>query len=308
MMKLFQKLINLLKVLLLMQTKYHLNGKEINLTSDNIAISSTNFSVDKNGNITATSGKIGGFTLGATVFSTTTNGIYDFNAYDAFIAMATWVYEVSLPSSLFNLYDIEKDGEVDTFDADKMFRINAGQISNTYKTTGTLKIDTSNPKNFISVKHENDLAVSIGVGGINTYMLGAENIVVGKTGSDQLIKKQVLISGSDASIYCDGSVTAKNISNSSLESIKKNIVKFDDALEIIKNSNIYEYNFKDEKDTDKKHIGFVIGDVTKNKYETPNEVLSSNKKGIENYSMSSIEWRALQQILERLEIVEKKVS
>lgn len=291
-----------------MQTKSISHGKTINLTGDNIAISSTNFSVDKNGNITAKGGTIGGFTLGATTFSATTNGIYNFNAYDAFIAMATWVYEISLPSSLFSLYDIEKDGEVDTFDADKMFRINAGQITNTYKTTGTLKIDTSNPKNFISVKHGNDLAVSIGAGGINTYMLGAENIVVGKADSKQLLRKQVLISGIDASIYCDGSVTAKNISNSSLESIKKNITKFDNALEIIKNSAIYEYNFKDEEDTDKKHIGFVIGDITKNKYKTPNEVLSSNKKGIENYSMSSIEWRALQQILERLEIIERKVS
>lgn len=289
-----------------MQTKSISHGKTINLISDNIAISSTNFSVDKNGNITAKGGTIGGFSLGTTTFSTTTNGIYNFNAYDAFIAMATCVYEISLPTSLFNLYDIEKDGEVDTFDAHKMFQINAGQITNTYKTTGTFKIDTANPKNFISVKHGNDLAVSIGVGGINTYMLGAENIVVGKV-DNQLLRKQVLISGNDASIYCDGSVTAQNISNSSLESIKKNIMEFDDALEIIKNSTIYEYNFKDEEDTDKKHIGFVIGDITKNKYKTPNKVLSSNKKGIESYSMSSIEWRALQQLLEKIEKLENKI-
>ena len=291
-----------------MQTKSISHGKTINLTGDNIAISSTNFSVDKNGNITAKGGTIGGFTLGATTFSTTANGIYDFNGYDTFIAMATYFYKISLPTSLFNLYDIEKDGEVDTFDAYKMLRINTGQATNTYKTTGTFKIDTSNPKNFISVKHGNDLAVSIGVGGINTYMLSAENIVVSKPSNDLALQNRVLISGNNGSIYCDGSIEAKNISNSSLESMKKNIVKFDDALEIIKNSNIYEYNFKDEKDTDKKHIGFVIGDVTKNKYETPKEVLSSNKKGIENYSMSSIEWRALQQILERLEIIERKVS
>ena len=90
--------------------------------------------------------------------------------------------------------------------------------------------------------------------------------------------------------------------------MKKNILKFGDALEIIKNSTIYEYNFKTEEDTEKKHIGFVIGDVTKNKYKTPETVLSQNKKGIENYSMCSIEWRALQQILERLETVERKLS
>lgn len=291
-----------------MQTKSISHGKTINLTGDNIAISSTNFSVDKNGNITAKGGTIGGFTLGATTFTSTVNGIYDYNTYDAFIAMATDLYQFLLPSSLFNLYDIEKDNVVDVFDAQEMLKISAGYITNTHKTTGTFKIDTSSPKNFISIKHSNDLAVSIGVGGINTYMLGAENIVVGKPSNNLALQNRVLISGNDGSIYCDGSVTAQNISNSSLESIKKNIIEFSDALEIIKNSTIYEYNFKDEEDTDKKHIGFVIGDITKNKYKTPNEVLSSNKKGIENYSMSSIEWRGLQQMLERIENLEDKIK
>lgn len=278
------------------------------MTAGNTTIKSTNFSVDKNGNITAKGGTIGGFTLGATTFTSTVNGIYDFNGYDAFITMASDVYDFPLPSSLFNLYEINKDGKVDVFDAQEMLQINTGQITNTCKTIGTFKIDTSSPKNFISVKHKNDLAVSIGVGGINTYMLSAENIMVGKVNNNQLFEERVIISGNNGSIYCTGSIEAKNISNSSLESIKKNIMEFDDALEIIKNSTIYEYNFKDEDDTDKKHIGFVIGDITKNKYKTPNEVLSSNKKGIENYSMSSIEWRALQQILKRLEIVEGRVN
>lgn len=35
-----------------MQTKSIWNGKEINLTSDDMSIKSTNFNVDKNGNIT----------------------------------------------------------------------------------------------------------------------------------------------------------------------------------------------------------------------------------------------------------------
>ena len=39
-----------------MQTKYLLNGKEINLTSDNVIIKSDNFNVDKNGNLNCNSG------------------------------------------------------------------------------------------------------------------------------------------------------------------------------------------------------------------------------------------------------------
>ena len=40
-----------------------ISGNQINLTSKNITIASTNFSVDKNGNITANSGRIGGWTI-----------------------------------------------------------------------------------------------------------------------------------------------------------------------------------------------------------------------------------------------------
>ena len=283
-----------------MQTKSISHGKTINLTSDNIAISSTNFSVDKNGNITAKGGTIGGFTLGATTFSTTINGIYSYNYYDAMNAMATDLGYIGKTSITSALYDVNGDGQVDVFDAQDMIEIANGTQSNNKKISGTFQINSSNPKNFIAIKNGNNLAVSIGIGGVNAHLVSADNIIVGNIKASTF--GGVALNGNN------GTVSAKAFNNTSLESMKKNIVKFDDALEIIKNSNIYEYNFKDEDDTDKKHIGFVIGDITKNKYKTPNEVLSSNKKGIENYSMSSIEWRALQQILERLEIVERKVS
>ena len=129
-----------------------------------MTIKSTNFSVDKNGNITATGGKIGGFTLGANKFSTTINGTYDFNVFDAKFALAVSTYELSLLSSMYNLYNINGDSEIDAFDAQQILKIALGQQTNTKKTTGTFEINTNNPKNFISVKHGSDLAVSIGVG------------------------------------------------------------------------------------------------------------------------------------------------
>lgn len=43
-----------------MQTKSHLNGKTINLTGDNTVIKSTNFNVDKNGNMTCSNAKVTG--------------------------------------------------------------------------------------------------------------------------------------------------------------------------------------------------------------------------------------------------------
>lgn len=82
------------------------------------------------------------------------------------------------------------------------------------------------------------------------------------------------------------------LTQTSLEEIKKNIKKSNkNAIDIIKNSEIYEYNLKTEEDTDKKHIGFVIGE----KYKTPSEVISKSKDGIDTYSMTSLLWLALKQ-------------
>ena len=87
-------------------------------------------------------------------------------------------------------------------------------------------------------------------------------------------------------------IKAPEITQTALENIKKNIKKFDkNAMDIIKNSNIYEYNLKTEKDTDTKHTGFVIG----KKYKTPREVISKSGDGIDIYSMTSILWLALKQ-------------
>ena len=90
----------------------------------------------------------------------------------------------------------------------------------------------------------------------------------------------------------------KTISQYSLEKLKKNINMYNkEALKIIKNAEIYSYNLKSEKDTDKKHIGFVIG----NKYKTPQEVIAQSGDGIDTYSMCSILWKAVQELTEEIE-------
>lgn len=100
-------------------------------------------------------------------------------------------------------------------------------------------------------------------------------------------------------------ITTPSLTQTSLESIKKNIEKTNvNALELIKNSDVYEYNLKTEEDTDKKHIGFVIGD----KYNTPKEVIANSGEGIDTYSMSSIMWKAIQELTAKVEQLEKEVT
>ena len=74
-------------------------------------------------------------------------------------------------------------------------------------------------------------------------------------------------------------------------------------MEIVKNSEIYTYNFKTENDDDKKHIGFVIPDLG-GSYKTPKQVISADEEGILNYDMTSILWKAVQEVITKMEKLE----
>ena len=101
------------------------------------------------------------------------------------------------------------------------------------------------------------------------------------------------------------SLVCPDIDQSSLESMKKNISDFTkNATEIINNSDVYEYNLKTDNDTDRKTIGFIIGD----KYKTPNEIVSKDEKAIRIYSAIGILWKAVQELSAKVEQLEKEVQ
>ena len=89
----------------------------------------------------------------------------------------------------------------------------------------------------------------------------------------------------------NGNITCVSLTQTSLEERKKNFEKFENALDIVKNTDIYKYNYDFEKDTDKKHIGFVIGD----KYKYSKEVTSNDNDGAELYSMIIVLWQAVKE-------------
>lgn len=89
----------------------------------------------------------------------------------------------------------------------------------------------------------------------------------------------------------------------SLASTKKDISLFtDNALNLINNSDIYTYRLLTDDETKKKHIGLIIG----NDYNCCDEVLSNNGKGIEQYSMASIMWKAIQELSTKIDDIEKE--
>ena len=94
------------------------------------------------------------------------------------------------------------------------------------------------------------------------------------------------------------------MTQTSLESEKKNFEKLKNALDIIKTIDIYRYNLKTENDKDKKHIGFVIGD----NYNYSKEVTSIDNTGVDNYSFTSLCCKAIQEQQKQIEELKKEIE
>ena len=100
-------------------------------------------------------------------------------------------------------------------------------------------------------------------------------------------------------------ISSPIITQTSLERKKKNFEKLEDnAIETIKNIDIYKYNLKTEKDTDKKHLGFVIGD----NYNYSKEVTSLDNTGVDNYSFTSLCCKAIQEQQKLIEKLQNKIE
>ena len=185
----------------------------------------------------------------------------------------------------------------DNFKVDKNGKITCSNINITSGkislggTNSAPDFEASNSSYNTRVVADGIYANSISSANKHAYMYVDEKggaIVLGGKASNDI----VLQTGDSPRITCYGEVQAQSHTYLSLEEKKKNITVLDkEVLPIVKNAKLYEFNYKTEKDTNKKHIGFVIGE----KYNTPSEVMSEDKQGIDTYSMSSIMWKALQE-------------
>ena len=104
-------------------------------------------------------------------------------------------------------------------------------------------------------------------------------------------------------LHVEGNITATGevISNSSIK-VKKNIERYQSrALDEILKTDIYMFNYKSEEKS-KKTIGTIIGDG----YNCSKEIISSNKEGINLYSMVSIAYKAIQEQQDEIEKLQSK--
>lgn len=224
-----------------MRTKSVLNGKEINLTGDNTIIKSTNFNVDKDGNMTCKNANITGGQI--QVSSTTSNPQVIIKGNEGNKSFYNYLYSGGVVvkhngSTLIDMF-VASDGS---------------------NTNGALSLRDTNGTSTTNIDH---------------------NFIYSAT-----IKTDHLV-------------------QSSLEQKKKNFEKMKDgALKTIKSIDIYKYNLKTEKDTDKKHIGFVIG----NDYNYSKEVTSIDNQGVDNYSFTSLCCKAIQEQQEQIEKLQGEIE
>lgn len=227
------------------QTKSVLNGKEINLTGDNTIITSNNFNVDKDGNMSCSNANI----IRGTI------KIYD-----------------TTNENTSNLIVLSEDNSNNLIKSDRSY------------------LYSKNPNVYISNRvcdNDGNMAATMWVGPGDKF--------------SQVTHESI----SSTTLYIDENAYADQFIQTSLAEKKKNFEKVqDNALEILKQIDIYKYNLKNEKDTDKKHIGFVIG----NNYKYSKEVTSLDNKGVDNYSFTSLCCKAIQELSQKIEELENKLK
>lgn len=128
---------------------------------------------------------------------------------------------------------------------------------------------------------------------------GSNSLKLGLNEKYAMLTDEGRVSGEELFINGDATVLGQFI-NPSVERIKKNIQKLENGLDIVLNTEIYTYNLKREKDEDKKHIGFVIGE----NYKYSKEITSSKNSGANLYSMISVAYKAIQELNDKVNKLE----
>lgn len=183
-------------------------------------------------------------------------------------------------------FNVDKNGNMNCKNAS----INGGNIILNANGDQVLKIMKNNQTSYMV--YMTDQAIGLNYGNYSIEMF------VGGGYSDGSIYNSILITDAKGKTKISGSeIVTPKLTQTSLAKHKKNFEKLQDALEILKQIDIYKYNLKGEEDSTKKHIGFVIGD----KYNYSKEVTSNKNDGVDLYSFVSVCCKAIQEQQEQIE-------
>ena len=127
-------------------------------------------------------------------------GLYDYNLFDANICFAAIKGFIQLTNSLFNVLDANNRNEVTLAELARIYNVARGNVQNIHSVKCKFEINSNNPKNCVLIKDENDnIIVSLGIGGINSETLIGKNIIAGDYDSADYVNG-VYINGSTQNI------------------------------------------------------------------------------------------------------------
>jgi len=276
----------------------------INLTGNQITIDSDNFTLDADGKITATAGDIAGFSIeSSNGFVKEIYAPYDYTESDYTRLQGILLGTITPTQQDYEKYDFNDDGQFSSADLINLRWYLISGITTTNSGKFVITAPPSSKKlfdakmgyfdgnnNFINgFGHSGGVFYSIDVQSASTsnvINITPDYLTI-SDGLNNVINMQA----------SNGNITCVSLTQTSKEEEKKNFAKLTNALDIIKNTDIYKYNLKNENDEDKKHIGFVIGD----NYKYSEEITSPKNDGVDIYSMVSV---CLQAIKEQQKIIE----
>lgn len=151
------------------------------------------------------------------------------------------------------------------------------------------------------LSHDDNPRVQIHKYNTNNYA----TLCAGSSSEEPYVK---VSNGTSFSSMSPNGVWSPSFNNNSLAKQKKNFKLLENALEIIKDTDIYKYNWQHEKDDKKQHIGFVIG----KDYKYSKEITSIDDKdeevGADIYSMVSVCFKAIQEQQKQIEELTKELN
>ena len=245
-----------------------LAGNTINIKSRNIKIASTNFNVNENGDIIANSATLNNATFNNGKIHLTGNG---------------------------NFLVGEKTSEQVNINAGEIAIYNSAMASTSIMATaivimssaGSTSIqDTGISTPYMEITDGGGKMASItGQGGINCDSLYVDAGGINCVGNIQ----------AHSHIYCNNGVEPFSLAEK-----KRDIEKYNNkALDEVLKTDIYYYNYKEDAEKIKRRVGAIIG----TDYKCSKEIIGTEGKGIDLYSMISVAYKAIQ---EQQEIIEKQ--
>lgn len=310
----------------------------IRLDSNRLIINSTFFSLSEDGNITATGGTIGGFSLGQNTFTANLVSPYEYTQEDLTRVRGIIQGTITPTYEDYEKYDLERNGSITTFDSFQITKY----VNGVSDFTGTFSLNTNNSLQAIQITNNtnNDIWCNIGIFGAYFVNLTANqlyanqfleiddnNVSLGKvtyndvdthwlsmnnsTGQNtiEIIAEegQVLLwdtnyQNSIRIVGETGNITCVSLTQTSKAEEKKDFEKYEGALKELENIDIYKYRMKNEDG--KKHIGFVIGDD----FKYSKEVTNQNNDGVDVYSFVSLCCQAIKELQEEIKELRGKIN